>query len=137
VSRLREGPLGVDVAAEPDYEDPPALLGDTVVGGVDQACDDPVLKVGAYGGVLGLEARVVVAPRLADTGYEVGVREAQLDVREVVGERRARESSDVLDHEGAGLKLTDDLSGRREHVSWVLGCHRLAAHREGLARRSA
>src|SRR5690606_36920668 len=131
---------GDGVPAEADEEDAMTLLRNAVISGIGLVDVDAVAESGI--GVSGeflvpLETLKVLLPADIGGGGEFGEFHLELDVFNVVGERGAEESANVLENEGAGPDFRDGTDGLGKHVARVVHARCFTAHGEGLAGRAA
>lgn len=113
------------------------MLGYPVVRRVNHRRHNLVPQIVMHTGrMLPAQALEMLPPRLAFTGKETWMLQAQEDVLIVIGKRRAREPLDVLDDERPGPNERQNMRQRGKHIALIERRPREAAKREGLTRRT-
>ena len=135
VRRLREVPFRVEVMPEPNDEDAFARLRHPVVGRVEKAADDLVMKPFATSAsVYVLQSTQVILPSVARAPGNLGMLEPQLNVGQVVPEGLAGQPLDVLEQERCWLSLANGADELWNHVPPVVHPSVLSAYAKRLAR---
>ena len=99
-------PIDVHVSPETDDEDACAGLCDSVVRRVEQATHDAVVKsVPASPRVHFLKTSQLLFPAFEGSWPHLWMPKPQLDVRQIIPERRPRQTPNVLEKEGGGPQL--------------------------------
>jgi hypothetical protein len=120
-----------EISPSTQYEDAMPLLGSAIVGGVHLLNDDLIdgLAIAKR-----LQALQMPSPVFAFSTKDVRHGQRQHDPSQVVGKRRPRETTHVLEDEPRRARLSDNTDCFGPHVSLILVPLMAAADREGLTR---
>ena len=121
--------------SKPDDKDAFARLRNPVVGRVEKATDDLVMKpLATSASVNVLKSAQVILPSIERAPGNLGMLEPQLNVGQVVPEGLAGQPLDVLEQERGWLSLANRADELGDHVPPVVHPLVLSAYAKGLAR---